>query len=146
MPRTYRLHDQTEFLISPAASDLKDYWFGRIRGRLDIASSHCAEPPYRAGNKGDRHEITEDRRPRRCGLAAHGHRDGTRVDERSGSGRSDREVLDAAVSLVKPPACSSSGSEVRLFCLRLRKATAALRIRCRTGLIAATFSAERAKA
>ena len=45
----------------------------------------------RAGNKGDRHEITEDHWPSRCGLAGRGHRDGARVDERSGSSRSDRE-------------------------------------------------------
>jgi hypothetical protein len=31
------MHDQTEFLISPAASDPEDHWVGRTRGRLDIA-------------------------------------------------------------------------------------------------------------
>ena len=99
----YQMHDQTEFLISPAATDPEVHWSAEHAAASPrneaIAPSHSP----RAGNKGVPHEITEDRRLSCYGLTGRGHRGGARVDEPSAPAGPTTNVVDADVSLVKPP-------------------------------------------
>ena len=92
MPHAYRMYVQREFLISSAPPDPEVHWVGRTRGRLDVEKKPLRRATVpRAGNKGVPMNSPKTVGPGCCGLADRGHSGGARVDERSGSNRSERE-------------------------------------------------------